>query len=118
MGEEYDLGAGTFILKGKSAVIKTKATGNELTFPSELITKLSDITLSKMTIDFAVKNPNKINAVFKFIPKTLNLVNYLNTDKFYFEMEKSVNFYTKININDTLRYEKISVVAVFIVIIR
>ena len=106
MGEEYDLGAGTFILKGKSAVIKTKATGNELTFPSELITKLSDITLRKLTIDFAVKNPNKINAVFKFIPKTLNLVNYLNTDEFYFEMEKSVNFYTKININDTLRYKK------------
>ena len=106
MGEEYDLGAGTFILKGKSAVIKTKATGNKLTFPSELTTKLSDITLRKLTIDFAVKNPNKIDAVFNFIPKTLDFVNYLNTDKFYFEMEKSVNFYTKININNTLRYEK------------
>ena len=104
--EEYDLGAGTFILKGKSATIKTKATGNKFTFPSELTTKLSDITLRKLTIDFAIKNPNRIEATFKFIPKMLNFVNCLDTDKFYFEIGKSVNFNTKINFNGTLKYDR------------
>lgn len=99
--EEYDLGAGTFILKGKSATIKTKATGTNFTIPSALKTKLDDIVLRNLTIDFAVKNPNKIEADLYFVPKVVNIINW-DHDEFNINLHKSVNYRSKLYQNGKL----------------